>query len=387
MTLRLLAVLLLLAPEAAPTDAIVVAPGANQPHLAAADDGSFYATFIKDGNIGFSCSADKGRTWSEPIVAIDAKGRAAGGMQRGPRIAVDGKKTLYITAPLTYDESELNGKKYPVRDLFLTVSTDGGKSFSAPAQINDVPKKAPESLHWMAAAPNGDVFAVWLDLRNRDKGQDLGFAKISEQGKKIGKNGLLPGPLCECCAPGLTVDAKGNPMVLYREGGKANRSIFLGVSTNGGASFSKINRINTGETKIDACPMDAPQVAVSRDGSKIAAAWMDFRAGSNVRHVQWTIGAGRFGPETPIADDARGGQGHPSLVFDAEGTAWCAWEDTRRGINAQGIFAADAKTKKNIAVSGETEGKCGYPTLACAGASLGVIYEAGPNVAFRLLAR
>ncbi|HEV3027501.1 MAG TPA: sialidase family protein, partial [Planctomycetota bacterium] len=220
MLLRLLIVLALAAPAAAPEGATQIASGALQPHLAASDDGSFYAAFIKDGNIGFCCSTDKGRTWSDPIVAMDARGRAAGGMQRGPRIAVDGKKTIYITAPLTFDETELNGKKYPVRELYLTVSTDGGKSFSKPTQINDVPKKAPESLHWLAAAPNGDVFAVWLDLRQRDKGQDLGYVKISEQGKKIGKNGLLPGPLCECCAPGLAVDAKGNPLVLYREGGK-----------------------------------------------------------------------------------------------------------------------------------------------------------------------
>lgn len=378
--------LLLLLALALPDGATVIASGANQPHLAASDDGSFFAAFIRDGNIYFSQSSDRGKTWSAPVMAIDAKGKATGGMQRGPRIAVDGKKTLYITAPVSFDEAELAAKKYPVRELYMVVSTDGGKTFSKPVAINDAPKKAPESLHWLAAAPNGDVFAVWLDLRNREKGQDLAWVKISDQGRKVGKNNLLPGPLCECCAPGLTVDAKGNPVVLYREGGKANRNIFLGQSTNGGASFSKINRINAGDTKIDSCPMDAPQVAVSRDGKTTAAAWMDFRAGSNVRHVQWTVApGGKFGPEAPISDAAQGGQGHPSLVFDADGTAWCAWEDSRRGPSAQGIYIADAKTKKNVAVSAENEGKCGYPTLACAGTALGVIYEAGSGVSFRLL--
>jgi hypothetical protein len=364
----------------------LIAPGANQPHLAASDDGAFYATFIKDGNILFASSEDKGKTWSAPKIAMDANGKGGGGMQRGPRIAVDGKKTIYITAPLTFDPTELSGKQYPTRDLFLTVSTDGGATFSKPVQINDATKKAPESLHWLAAGPNGEVFAAWLDLRNREKGQDLAYVKISDQGRKISKNGILPGPLCECCAPGLAVDAKGNPMVIYREGGKANRSIFLGVSTNGGSSFSKVNRINTGETKIDACPMDAPQVAVSRDGTKIATAWMDFRTGSASRHVQWTIGSGgKFGPEVSTSDAEKGGQGHPSLVFDAANVAWCAWEDSRRGLNAQAIYAADAKSKKNIPISAENEGKCGYPTLANAGGVMGVVYESGSNVAFRLL--
>jgi len=243
--------LLLSALCAAPSAATVIAGGAIQPHLAAAEDGTFFAVFIRNGSIECSTSADKGRTWSTPVVAIDGKGKAVGGMQRGPRVAVDGKKTVYVTAPLCFDEAEF-AKKYPTQDLYLAVSTDEGKTFSKPVQVNDVPKKAPESLHWLAAAPNGDVFVAWLDLRNREKGQDLAWVKITDQGRKIGRNQLIPGPLCECCAPGLTVDAKGNPTLLYREGGKnANRALLMATSTNGGASFAKVARINQGESKVD----------------------------------------------------------------------------------------------------------------------------------------
>lgn len=353
----------------------LLATGANQPHLAATDDGAFHAVFIKDGNIHYSGSRDKGRTWSASVVAIDAKGRGAGGMQRGPRIAADGRKTLYVTAPLTFDEAEFNGKKYPTRDLYLTVSTDAGRTWSTPVQINDAPKKAPEALHWLAAAPNGDVYVAWLDHRQREQGQDLAYVKITDRGTKVGRNALLPGPICECCAPGLAVNAKGTPYVLYREGGKTNRSIFLGVG------FATPTKVNAADTKIDACPMDAPQVAVGPDGT-VATAWMDFRAGSAVRHVQWSIGGK---PETPVSDAAKGGQGHPSLAFDAAGVVWCAWEDTRRGLNKQAIYAADSKSRRNLAVSADTEGKCAYPTLAVAGGTLGVVYESGPDIAFRVV--
>src|SRR5262252_905014 len=99
-----------------PQRAVTVAGGSIQPHLAAADDGSFYAVFLKDGNIGFSTSADRGKTWSTPTVAIDARGKAKGGMQRGPRVAVDGKKTIYVTAPLCFDEAEFS-KQYPTQNL------------------------------------------------------------------------------------------------------------------------------------------------------------------------------------------------------------------------------------------------------------------------------
>lgn len=252
MTPRVICILWgLLALPAGVQRATVIGSGAIQGHLAAADDGSFYAAFIRGGNIEVAVSQDKGKTWSAPVVAIDAKGKAKGGMQRGPRIAVDGKKTVYVTAPICFDEAEFS-KQYPTQDLYLVASTDGGKTFSKPVQVNDVPKKAPESLHWLAAAPNGDVFVAWLDLRNRDKGQDLGFAKVTEQGKKVSKNLILPGPLCECCAPGLAVDPKGNPILSYREGGtKRSRGIFLAMSTNGGTSFSRVVPLNQGESKVD----------------------------------------------------------------------------------------------------------------------------------------
>ena len=50
---------------------------------------------------------------------------------------------------------------------------------------------------------------------------------------------------------GLTVDAKGNPILIYREGGKSNRPLDLAISTNGGASFARVARINQGESKVD----------------------------------------------------------------------------------------------------------------------------------------
>jgi len=132
--------------------------------------------------------------------------------------------------------------------------------------------------------------------------------------------------------------------------------------------------------------MDAPAVAVSNDGKKMAAAWMDMRAGKNDRDVQWTVGAaGKFAPEASAADVTTGTQGHPSLAFDKDGTAWCAWEDCRSGPNAMRIYATDSKTRKNVPISEENEGKCSYPSLASGGGILGVAYEAGGGISFRVV--
>ena len=132
--------------------------------------------------------------------------------------------------------------------------------------------------------------------------------------------------------------------------------------------------------------MDAPAVAVSNDGKKVAVAWMDMRAGKNERDVQWTVGVGgKFSPETSVADVTAGTQGHPSLSFDRGGTAWCAWEDARSGPNTVRIFAADSKSRKNLQISQDAEGKCGYPSLVSAAGFVAVAYESNGGISFRIV--
>src|SRR5258706_10091697 len=210
----------------AASPSIKIARNAIQPHMAIDPDGGIYVVFISGGNIEVSVSKDKGKIFSPPAIAINALGKAEGGMQRSPRIAVDAKKTIYISDPIT---------RWP--DLVLVVSSDGGKSFSEPRVVNDVPKQNEEALHWLAASPNGDLHLAWLDrrLRGDNPGKDLAYAKITDQGRDIHKNLMLPGPICECCAPGITVDVNGNPIIVYRAGGQeSNRKIFVAISTNHG---------------------------------------------------------------------------------------------------------------------------------------------------------
>jgi hypothetical protein len=227
---------------------VVIARGALQPSLAADKDGGFYCAFIRNGNIELSISTDNGRTWSAPVVAMDAKGKARGGMQRGPRIGVDAKKAVTITAPLCFDEKEL-AKKYPTAELWLTRSTDGGRSFSKPIQVNEQNGTAPEALHALGVAPDGSAHVAWLDMRGRKKGQDLYYVKVVDG--KPGRNVKVGATLCECCAPGLAVDEDGKPMLIWRDGAASgDRPIWLSFSKDAGRSFVPPMRVNNGETDV-----------------------------------------------------------------------------------------------------------------------------------------
>jgi hypothetical protein len=126
--------------------------------------------------------------------------------------------------------------------------------------------------------------------------------------------------------------------------------------------------------------MDAPAVAVTSDGKKVAAAWMDMRAGKNDRSVFWTLSnGGAFAPESSAAEDAKDIQSHPSLCVDADGDVHIVFEDMKSG--KQIYHRTSAKGSKDVAIT-SNEGECAFPSIAC-GKTLGVAYESGGKIVFR----
>lgn len=234
---------------------MLVADEAKQPSIAVAPAGDVYVACIRRGNVVVYASKDGGKTFAGPRMAIDAQGTAKGGRQRGPRIAADGKGRVVVTAFVTFDEAERK-KRYPVNDLYGVASSDGGVTWTNPVRLNEVEKKAPESLHSLAVAPDGKIHVAWLDLRERrGEGQDLWWAQYdlaSDSGLRTEVNQKVAETVCDCCAPGLALDAKGNPFLAWREGGeKESREVFSIRSTDGGKTFGKPSRVNRAPTKED----------------------------------------------------------------------------------------------------------------------------------------
>lgn len=247
--MRLAALFLAASAALADPSPYVEIPGvAKQPQVAVDADGNVYVVMVREEQIEVSVSTDRGKTYGAPVVAIDAKRRAQGGLQRGPRIAVDAKKAIHVTAPLSLDEGA--DRRAPA-ELYYARSTDCGKTWSSPIRVNDADEKAAEALHWLAVSSDGVAHVAWIDARKAGSGNNcLAYARVT--GDKAEKNQLLAGPVCECCAPGVSLDAKGNPVVIYREGaGTSNRRILALLSRNGGRSFSKPVPINQGESKMD----------------------------------------------------------------------------------------------------------------------------------------
>jgi hypothetical protein len=221
---------------------------AMQPSLALGTDGTVFLAMLQRGNIVVASSKDGGRRFTSPVIALDCGGKARGGRQRGPRIGIGRQGTLTVSAPVTFDTAE-QAKRYPAPELYAAQSKDGGKTFSVPLQVNSVAKKAPEGLHMLAVGNDGVAHLVWLDLSERTQpGQDIFYARLA-QGKLEGRT-VIARTVCECCAPGMALDGKGNPTVTWREGDlKESREVFFRRSFDSGRSFSQTRQVNTDPTK------------------------------------------------------------------------------------------------------------------------------------------
>ncbi|MDQ6727394.1 MAG: glycoside hydrolase [Actinomycetota bacterium] len=128
-----------------------------------------------------STSADGGRTWTTTQTMPFSYDNGA------PRFAVSPAGTLHIVYARN-PRPELSGYS----DIFHQVSTDGGKSWSAPKNLtdDDPARLVGQYIPNISVAPNGRVDAVWWDTRDDPgiRSNDVYYAYSTDEGKTWSAN-------------------------------------------------------------------------------------------------------------------------------------------------------------------------------------------------------
>ena len=253
-------------------------------------------------SIWFARSSDNGRTFGKASKVAELP-KMLLGRHRGPRLVISGN-TMIVSAIAS--------------DLFFWRSTDGGKTWSQPAVINDRPTAAREGLHAMAADGEGHLAAAWLD--DRSGGKQLYGAFSNDAGATWSKNVLLyKGPgrtICECCHPSLVSVGKGEFAAMWRNLVDGNRD-FYALRVRDGEVISPAEKQGQGSWKLNACPMDGGGIALLHGG--LVSAWRR-------EHDLFLAETGK--PEVKI------GSGQDiALAVNAKG-AYTAWS-TANGIEAR----------------------------------------------------
>jgi hypothetical protein len=297
-------------------------PNAAQPQLAVATDGRVWLAYgrlheapapaatdhekhkghsmpERAGDVFVAYSNDGGATFS-PEVKVATVPKLMLGMRRGPRIAVNGAR---VTVTVIGAE------------LVAFASGDGGRTWSESVMVNDAPQSAREGLHDLAAAPDGQLFVTWLDLRNGKT--ELWGAGSKDGGRTWAKNEQIyrspDTTICECCHPTALFDAEGNLAVMWRNAISGTRDMWLAVRPKGAAQFASARKLGEGTWQLNACPMDGGRIIALGRG-KFAAVWQ--RAGeifySATEGSETSLGKGK----QPVAVP----QANGTLVFWQQGT-------------------------------------------------------------------
>jgi hypothetical protein len=326
--------------EAPDAKSIINVIKGRSPSLAV-EGSDVHMVFASGDSIFYSCSSDKGMTFSAPEFVASAEGLMVSG-GRGPQI-ISSNGQLLIAAPCASG------------NIYSYMKMKSGKSWIKGSRINDKADKAKEGFISLGSNSDRHLFAVWLDVRLKGKNNIFG-ARSPDDGKTWFKSQLIyespDGSVCECCKPSVVMNGE-LVAVMFRNNLKGNRDLYLIQSGDGGATFEKARKLGEGSWKLDACPMDGGGLVINNDntirtvwrregniyenepGQKeelIAKGSQCAITGTNGSYFVAFVNAGKVycrKPDGKIVEIGQGGT-YPKLLTIDKSTILCAWDNGNR---------------------------------------------------------
>ncbi len=302
----------------------------------AADNNNVYLVYASGDTVLFCSSNNNGKDFSAPVrVTILPELSIGGG--RGPQIVVARDKLSVAAADKT-------------GDIYTFIKDKNETTWKKGNKINDVPGVAKEAFVSLGSNRSGEIYAVWLDLRNDNKNKIVG-AKSMDGGKTWTKNKIIysspDGTVCQCCKPSVEMKNK-IVAVMFRNWLNGNRDLFISTSTDGGLTFDKAKQLGNGNWKLNACPMDGGGLVINNDNTittvwrregdiytceagqkenKIATGKQCTLAGNDNKNFIAFINDAKVYCANPDGKTIELGMGsYPRLVMTGSGTALCAWQ-------------------------------------------------------------
>lgn len=346
--------------------------GAAEPFLYSSSDGVLLSWLepVSDAKrfaLRFSRYTD-GR-WSTPRTIIERDDLFVNWADF-PSIVEDSGGTLFAhwlqkSGPSTY--------AYDVR---MAISKDGGATWSDPFLLNRDGKKTEHGFVTLAALPGGGVGATWLDGRemNAEAGHEhdagdmtIRYASVTDTGKITG-DVELDQRACECCTTGMTITSAG-PVIAYRDR-SADEIRDISYVRGDASRWSEPRPVNVDGWKINACPVNGPQV--DANGNRAVIAW--FTAANEQQRVYAAFsddGGANFGKPLKV-DDGRP-VGRVDVVMLEDGTSVVSWlEQTAAGaeIRAREVPSAGTLPPSIKVAESSTARAAGFTRMARAGSDV-----------------
>ena len=296
------------------------------PKLAVDTAGTLYIFAVYNENsrsrLGLLMSHDAGDTLLPSIVPISEAEVSIGSHgEQSPSVAMTRGGIYALWQQASEDSSE---------KIMSARSLSWGENFENPVQVSDAGVASYRGFPSIGVAPNGEVYAVWLDERDNSKPDEetssVFLSKSTDGGATFGRNIRVAGQACPCCRPSLAFGAHGEVFVAWRRVFPGEiRDLVVSTSHDNGRTFAGPVRVHDDGWKLKGCP-DCGAALAEWDGV-LRIAWMtegkDERP--RIRLARSVDGAKSFSSPIDISQDILD-PNHPAMQIAEDGTAWLVFQ-------------------------------------------------------------
>jgi hypothetical protein len=279
-----------------------------------------------DLDVYASRSLDGGQSFRQNVRVDDAGGGS--GDQARPSVAVDAAGTVFVAWQDEREDPDADRWR-----IALARSINGGASFASSRIVPDATGSRDQTRPTLALHTSGALLVAYA--ANSFGSSSLVLVRSLDGGTSFGAAAVL-GAIVEPDAPAaVAIGSTGVVNVAWNQ----DRDVACRRSTNGGASFAAIVRVNDNLEELGLTTRQINPALVLGPGGTIYVAWAE-----SPRLVQspiWEIflarsvdGGRTFGPQVRV-NSVTTPSGvffpSPALAVDGAGRLFVAWEDFRRG--------------------------------------------------------
>lgn len=283
--------------------------------------GRLWLARVEKGHVVLGRSDDGGKTFAGDL-RVNARPEAilADGQNR-PQLLVDGDTVAVVWAQAL--------PRLHTGHIRFARSTDGGRSFSPPVNVNDDGAEIGHSFPALASDGKGRLAIAWLDSRDKEAatvagkkyaGSGVYFVTSEDGGAHFSANRRLAGHSCECCRIGLAYGPDGEAQALWRHVFGDNIRDFALARL---APDARIERASEDNWQIAACPHHGGALAIDGEGRRHAVWFTGSAQGPGIyyRHLDGAAAS----PPLRLGDaDAQPGH---AVVFASAREVWLAWRE------------------------------------------------------------
>ncbi len=289
---------------------------AKRPIVAATVSGGLYLLAVEDNALALRMSHDSGEHWM-PATTLSAPGNTVNtSAENAQQLAAHG---MYAFA--LWQQKDASSQT----QLMEARSTGMGAAPPLTTVVTDKPAtdKSYSGFATLAVAPNGDVYAAWLDGRDNTSASTGTFnvylARSTDRGATFHHNVKVATLACPCCRPSVTIAANGTVYVAFRHVyGDNERDIAVATSTDHGEHFGAPVRVANDRWKLFGCPESGPVTAAQ--GNKLIVAWYTATGEQpGIRVAASHDGGQTFSKEISVSKGIENAN-HPYLSMADDGT-------------------------------------------------------------------